>query len=317
MQKRTQLPKYVFQARNAYWYKPWLGRVDGKQKWGKAVRLADDTVPMSELWAIYEGIGKAPKDTVKWMLDLYLDSQQFARLKPKTQKDYRTAVAKICSKPAGGITFGECRLNKVTKRTIRDYLDTYPHPVAANRHIAVLKSAWSWCEERNEIPENPCIKVKLNREEPRQRMVSDDDYETALRLAPPAIAQMMELAFLLRGRLSEVLAIKVEDISDTHLEFNRLKGSEGEMTILSDRLRDALSVVRGGEYVCHQYSESGFRSAWRRLQASMKKYGIEPFPFHDLKAMGVSDHEDNFAGHRSPSMRRVYVRKKQEVPATM
>ena len=55
----------------------------------------------------------------------------------------------------------------MTKRTIRDYLDTYPHPVAANRHIAVLKSAWSWAEERYEVPENPCIGVKLNREAPR------------------------------------------------------------------------------------------------------------------------------------------------------
>ena len=317
MEKRTKLPKYVFQTRNAYWYKAWLGRVDGKQKWGKAIRLADDTIPMSELWAIYEGIGKAPKDTVKWMLDLYLGSQQFARLAPKTQKDYTTAIAKICGKPVGGVTFGECRLSKVTKRTIRDYLDTYPHPVAANRHIAVLKSAWSWCEERHDVPENPCIGVKLNREQPRERLVTEDEFETVLRIAPPPIAQMMQLAFLLRGRLSEVLAIKVEDISDTHLEFNRLKGSEGEMTILSDRLRDALSVVRGGEYVCHQYSEHGFRSAWRRLQGNMKKYGIEPFPFHDLKAMGVSAHKDHFAGHRSPSMRRVYLRKKTEVPATM
>ena len=314
---KTTLPKYVFRARSAFWYKPWLGRVDGKQKWGKTIRLADDTVPMSELWSIYEGLGQAEKDTVRWMMDLYLGSQQFERLKPKTKKDYLAAVEKICSKPVGSKTFGESRLNRVTKRTIRDYLDTYPHPVAANRHIAVLKSAWSWCEERHDIPENPCKSVKLNREEPRQRYVSDDDYETVLRMAPPPIQQMMELAYLLRGRLSEVLAIRAEHIHDDYLEFHRLKGSEGELCELSDRLRAALSDVRGGEYVCHQYSESGFRSAWRRLQGGMRKAGIEPFPFHDLKARGVSDHVDNFAGHRSPNMKKVYVRKLQRVPATM
>ena len=313
---KTTLPKYVFRARNAFWYKPWLGRVDGKQKWGKTIRLADDSVPMSELWSIYEGLGQAEKDTVRWMMDLYLGSQQFERLKPKTKKDYLAAVEKICNKPVGSKTFGESRLNRVTKRTIRDYLDTYPHPVAANRHIAVLKSAWSWCEERHDIPENPCKSVKLNREEPRQRYVSDDDYETVLRMAPPPIQQMMELAYLLRGRLSEVLAIRAEHIHDDYLEFHRLKGSEGELCELSDRLRDALSVVRGGEYVCHQYSESGFRSAWRRLQAGMRRDGIEPFPFHDLKAKGVSDHETNHSGHRSASMRKTYVRKLQEVPAT-
>jgi hypothetical protein len=77
-----------------------------------------------------------------------------------------------------------------------------------------------------------------------------------------------------------------------------------------------VSDVRGGKHICYQYSESGFRSAWRRLPANMKKAGIEPFPFHDLKSKGVSDHETNHSGHRSPSMRKTYVRKLQEVPAT-
>lgn len=314
---KQSLPKYVFQARNAYWYKPWIGRVDGKQKWGKAIRLADDTVPMSELWAIYEGLGKAPSDTVGWLFDLYLASPQFQSLKPKTQKEYMSAVEKIRGKKVGDKRFGESRLSRVTKRTIRDYLDTYPAPVAANRHIAVLKAAWSWCEERYEIPENPCKSVKLNREEPRQRYITDDEYETVLRMAPPPIAQMIELSYLLRGRLSEVLAIRVEHIHDDYLEFHRLKGSEGELCTLSERLRAVLSDVRGDPYVCHQYSQSAFRSAWRRLQGHMKKAGIEPFPFHDLKAKGVSDHVDNFAGHRSPNMKKVYVRKLQRVPATM
>ena len=109
MNKTNQLPRYVFRARNGYWYKPWLGRVNGKQKWGKAIRLADDTVPMSELWSIWEGLGSAPKDTVGWLFDLYLDSPQFMRLKEKTQKDYRTAIEKMRAKAAGDKTFGSAR----------------------------------------------------------------------------------------------------------------------------------------------------------------------------------------------------------------
>ena len=124
--------------------------------------------------------------------------------------------------------------------------------------------------------------MKLNREAPRERYVTDDEYETVLRMAPPPIQQMMELAYLLRARLSEVLNLTVDDVSDTHVRLIRLKGSEGELTILSDRLRAAVSDVRGGRHICYQYSESGFRSAWRRLQGNMKKAGIEPFPFHEI-----------------------------------
>jgi integrase len=127
---------------------------------------------------------------------------------------------------------------------------------------------------------------------------------------------MMELAYLLRARLSEVQNLRVSDVSDTHVRLIRLKGSEGELTVLSERLRAAVSDVRGGDYVVHRYSQSAFRSAWRRLQANMKKAGIEPFAFHDLKAKGISDHNTNHSGHRSPVMRKTYVRKLQEVPAT-
>ena len=154
--------------------------------------------------------------------------------------------------------------------------------------------------------------MKLNREQPRERYVTDDEYERVLRMAPPPIQQMMELAYLLRARLGEVLNLKVSDVSDTHVRLIRLKGSEGELCTLSERLRAALSDVRGGDYVCHQYSQSAFSSAWRRLMAKVDK----PFTFHDLKAKGVSDHETNHSGHRSPSMKKVYVRKLQEVPAT-
>ena len=47
---------------------------------------------------------------------------------------------------------------------------------------------------RPSIPDNPCIGVKLNREAPRERYVTDDEFETVLRMAPPPISQMMELS---------------------------------------------------------------------------------------------------------------------------
>ena len=288
----------------------------GKIKWGPTVFLAPPDASMSEVWKAYEELASGPKDTVAWLLNLYRDSERFKELSPKSQKDYSKAIDKLIGAPVGNIKFGDAKLLQVKKQTVRSYLDAYPSPIAANRQIAVLKSAWNWTLERFEVPDNPCIGVKLNREAPRERYVTDDEYDWVRRNAPAPIYQMCELAYLLRARLSEVLNLKVSDVSDTHVRLIRLKGSEGELTILSDRLRDAVSDVRGGEYICHQYSESGFRSAWRRLQGKMREDGIEPWPFHDIKSRAVSDHETNHSGHRSASMRKTYVRKLQEVPAT-
>ena len=316
MRDERKLPKYVSLNDVGYRYKPYLGRVDGRIKWGKSCYLAPADATMSEVWRAYEELQSGPRNTVRWLLGLYADSQKFASLKEKTRGDYLKAIDTINAADIGNGTFGDAELERVTKRTIRSYLDTYPAPIAANRHIAVLKSAWSWAEERHEIPENPCLGVKMNEEKPRERYVTDDEYIAVLNMAPAELAQYMELAYLLRARLSEVRNLQISDVSDTHVSLDRLKGSEGERTILSERLRDALSDVRGEPYIVYRYSESAFRSAWRRLQSKMDKAGIERFTFHDLKAKGISDHKDNFGGHRSPNMRKIYVRKKQEVEAT-
>ena len=313
---RGKLPPYCLSDKYGYRYKPYLGRVLGKIKWGPTVFLAPPDATMSEVWKAYEELTSGPKDTVGWLLNLYRDSERFKELSPKSQKDYSKAIEKLIGAPVGNIKFGDAKLTQVKKQTVRSYLDAYPSPVAANRQIAVLKSAWNWTLERYEVPDNPCIGVKLNREQPRTRLISQDEYNWVQRNAPAPISQMCELAFLLRARLSEVLNLKVSDVSDTHVRLVRLKGSEGERTIMSDRLRAAVGDVRGGEYICYQYSESGFRSAWRRLQGKMKAEGIKPFPFHDLKSLGVSLHPQLHSGHRSPSMRKTYVRQDPEIPAT-
>ncbi|GAA6153024.1 hypothetical protein [Pseudoteredinibacter isoporae] len=40
------------------------------------------------------------------------------------------------------------------------------------------------------------------------------------------------------------------------------------------------------------------------------------FTFHDIKAMGISNHKDNHSGHKSERMISVYMRKIDEIDAT-
>lgn len=42
----------------------------------------------------------------------------------------------------------------------------------------------------------------------------------------------------------------------------------------------------------------------------------ESFTFHDLKAKGVTDHTEQWAGHKSEKARIVYIRKLREIDAT-
>jgi integrase len=316
MAKRGKLPPYVSVDKYGYKLKRYEGRVHGKIKWGKTKIIAPAEAPMSEVWRAYEEAVGDGTQTVGWLLKTFMDSDRFKELAPKTQEDYRKAIERLVNAPVGNDRLGSVPLDRIDKRSIRGYMDTYGAPVAANRQVAILKSAWNWALERYSIPDNPTVGVRLFRERPRDRYITDDEYNAVHGFAPAPIAQMMELAYLLRARLTEVLNLTVDDVSDTHVRLMRLKGSEGELTALSDRLRAAVSDVRGGHYICHRYSKHGFRSAWRRLQSKMKSAGIEPHSFHDIKSKGISDHQSNHSGHRSPAMRKTYVRTLQEVPAT-
>lgn len=125
-----------------------------------------------------------------------------------------------------------------------------------------------------------------------------------------------------------MLALRRSDELEDGLRLVRLKGSEGEITAWTPRLRAAVDAAKAfnagaptpisGAYLIHdkhghQINKNAFDSAWRRLMTKVEAAGIERFTFHDLKAMGASSQKDNFAGHRDKSgkMRKTYVRKLQ------
>ena len=112
------------------------------------------------------------------------------------------------------------------------------------------------------------------------------------------------------------------------LRLERGKGSEGEITKWTPRLRKAVNECKAfnadapaplsGSYLIHDkhgspIKRNAFQSAWGRAQRAWKEKGGERFTFHDLKAAGTSNQKDNYAGHKSEKMRKVYVRKLQLV----
>jgi hypothetical protein len=58
------LPQYVTQdERKGTCYRPYLGRVDGKIKWGKRVRLGPHDMPIPNVWEALENSGICPVAT--------------------------------------------------------------------------------------------------------------------------------------------------------------------------------------------------------------------------------------------------------------
>jgi integrase len=213
----------------------------------------------------------------------------------------------------------------ITPGVIRKYLD-HKGTVSANREIAALSAAWSYCYQRDIVTvPNPCLGVDRITEKPRKRYVTETEYKQAYETMPKHIQVAMELAYLCRMRLSEVLDARVKDIEPEGLNIRRLKGSDDALTLWSPRLEKAVNrglegcirtpemtiVNRNGSPI----RRSSFQTTWQRR---MKTF--EPrFSFHDLKAAGVSDFDGDkkkASGHKSERMVNVYDRKRIVIDAT-
>ncbi len=316
----ARLPQYVYADKNRYIYRP-----PGQP----GTRLCARDAPASEIWRRYEDLigTERRSETVRWLCTQYLASDWFRRLAPRTRADYESSAGKICAFPVEidgrPGTLGELYHSELTRGLVRQFLAAYPGKAQANRHRAMLSSAYAWAVERELAASNPCRGVRANTERPRNRYVTDAEYQAVYAVAPRHIRAAMELAYLCVCRKGEVLALRTAQILPVGVHIDRVKGSTPNIVGWSDRLRAAITMARGKiasatHILCTDTGQpvtaSGFNSAWRRAKA---RVGAD-WTFHDLKGKGYTDHDGDphrVAGHKT-NLRGTYHRRLDVVEPT-
>jgi len=314
------LPPGVYRKRAGYIFR----------KGGKDIYLCKQSDPQSVLWAAYERIRDGETEhTLSWMLNLYLASDRFKRLSERTREAYTDYAKALCDFPTvHGSVFGDAMLEDISPISIRSYLDKQDAKISANRKIQFLKAAWNWAQQRHPIKDNPCRGVELHEQIPRDRYVTPEEFDAFKAMATGYVPLFMELAYLCRARWSEVAGLKHSDETPDGLRVIRAKGSEGEITAWTPRLRAAVAACKAynakaptpitGAYLIHDkhgapIKQNSFQNQWGKLQRAWEEAGNERFTYHDIKACGITRQKDNWGGHRSAKMRKVYVRNLQIV----
>jgi hypothetical protein len=331
--KNEKLPPYVYLAKGRYI----LRTYDPETRRQREARLCAGNATLAEVWAAYES-RTAPRDhgTFRWLSRLYQESSQFRELALTTQRDYEGAHRRICAMElADGRLLGDLPLRDWTPPLLQKWQDkrAATAPVTANREKSYISRVFAWGVARGHAEHNPAKHVPRVREHARTRYVTDAEYAAVAELAAgsgsPYLVPVMELAYLLRARLAEVLDLQRDNLTDEGVLLRRRKGSRDSLTAWTPRLRAAvkaaLSMQQGkisSRYVIAgrdfgRMKETTIQTAWGRL---MRGWTGERFTIHDLKAKGITDTEgDNklaASGHRDPRMLAVYDRLPGRVDAT-
>lgn len=296
----------------------------GRRNRGRSIRLGNAILTLAEIWSAVERLSAGIVGSIKELSLAFQDSADWLDLKPSTQKDYLNCYKSICATVTkSGVLLGDMPLNAWTPGAVRRYRDTRRKSSIsrAASEVRYLKRVFAWGIEYEYVTSNPAKEVKPKAAEARKHYVSDGEYCFVLELARNSgslyLANIMELAYMCRLRLSEVLDLDRSCLLEAGLLTARRKGSKDALVTWTDRLRTAVTPPGPASTRWLFVSKSGGRmaettvqSAWQRLMKSAVEKGLrEKFTLHDLKRKGVSDFGgDKLAasGHRSPQMLQIY-----------
>jgi integrase len=249
-------------------------------------------------------------------------------LSPRCQRDYIAIVGKLRA------CFGHMTPQDVKPRHVRDFLDVETGKIHRNRMVAVLstifyKAIGKWCLDDD--LRNPCVKVERHPTKPRDRYVTDEEFNAFRAICSPQCKLAMDLALLTSQRQGDLIRLKWDQIEVSGPRENwairvrqgktgkqmRIKISPALERVLD--LADALPPALPREYVIRnrlgeRYTSDGFRAMWQRFMRQFEKAGHERFCFHDLRAKSISDNPSlqaasSLAGHVDQKVTtRVYDR---------
>lgn len=312
--KDKWLPERVYKGKSAYEYHP---------RGGGAIRLCSLDTPRLEVLIEYQKhIKQFQGDTTASLVNDYFKSKDFAYLKPRTQKDRKDYWKVLLP------VFGHVAPNSIKPHHIRRYMDIRGEKseAMANKEIKFFRVALGYGFERGMLAKNPCDGIRYFREKPRDRYITDEEYQNFYKCACDSLRIFMEISYTCAARGQDVRKILINDITSEGLLIIQAKTGKKQIKLWSNRLRAAVERARKLRQernpLCTHlmvntrgkpFGEWELKALWKKAR---KEYGKCDFTYHDIKAKAVSDFNGDkmeFSGHKSRSMMERYNRTPDKV----
>jgi len=253
-------------GRDRIWYTIQREYVPGRPKpKQRRRRIAGPTATLAELHMIIQDLTVLDIGTVKWLFELFEESEQFKKtLAKSTQDQYLKARKAIVDRqtPVGAI--GKWKLASITRplwQVVIDAVAKEGHPTKANHMLRFSRVAFRWGLNRGHTPRswtaNPADGVSQAKERKQKRMPTVAAFKAVLAYARAGAAvtshvtgstsaylwPSMELAYRCRLR-----GIEVSTLTDAHalpegIATNRRKGSRDNVVAWTPALREAWDAL--------------------------------------------------------------------------
>jgi integrase len=267
------------------------------------------------------------------LFDLY-EKECIPELEPRSQRDYKGILVILRN------TFGHLEPQEVKPRHVAEFINVPTGRIHRNRMVTILSTVFKkamgrWCLDLDLT--NPCTVVERWPTRPRDRYVTDAEFNAFRATACPQIQIAMDLALLTGQRQGDIVGLTWKQVHtigvprpDWAINIDQGKTGKKLAVMISPAIEQVLRRARVMEpnwphvYVVRtkwgeRYSEDGFRAMWQRHMRAWMALGNENFHFHDIRAKSISDNEslENaylLAGHIDQKMtRRVYDRNRRRV----
>lgn len=217
-------------------------------------------------------------------------------LRPTTAKGYRRHIKQLLP------LFGHYVASELEPRHFADFLNVRRGQVERVRALAVLSAAltkavrrWFW------LKTNVLRDVERPKSKPRDRLVSDTEFEAFKAQVPKRLQMSIMLAALTGQRQGDIIRFRWSDIRDNALYVQQGKTRKRIAIEISAGLEEVLDgcwLLEGGGHAGSQYilpthtgrpyTSEGFRACWQRAMRKWMQLGNENFHFHDLRALAAT-----------------------------
>lgn len=326
--KHTGLPSYCYRDKRGklYMLHPAGVGADGKAKHRRVTY--SDLEGLLAAWRItYGEAAETGGDTVgDWLDALLVDVQdrvKAADLSKGTGDDYARRIVNLRK------IWADVRMDDVDVPMLYRWRDARGEDgkVQCNRERTCLFEAFKLAVKRGRLPDNTVRFLEPFREKPRDRYVTDDDFNAVYRHASPIVRAGMLLAAVTGLRQGDLLRIRRSDFGPEGLTIRTNKTGAGLVIAWSEGLRravveavgtrDFIPMVLLATEKGKAYTGDGFRTLWHRavVEALKANPGLKRFTFNDLRAKAGSDGRDwQLLGHMDrKTFERVYNRLPRKV----